>query len=193
MKVIILGYTKKQTKIFSFLKKKKIKFIEFGQKNIDLKIINKKNLVLSFGYRKIIHNKILKKLHKPIVNLHISYLPYNRGSHPAFWAFLDKTPSGVTIHELDKGIDTGKIIFQKKIKFKLDRYLTFSKSHKMLINELEYLFYRHYKSLINYSYKSKFHDAKGTFHYKKNLPKNLNSFDEKISHYLKKTTLEKCD
>ena len=69
---------------------------------------------MSFGYRKIIHNKILKKLHKPIVNLHISYLPYNRGSHPAFWAFLDRTPSGVTIHELDKGIDTGKIIFQKK-------------------------------------------------------------------------------
>ena len=184
MKVIILGYKKKQTKIFSFLKKKNIEVIELGQKNLDSKIIDKRDLVLSFGYRKIINTKILKKLHRPIVNLHISYLPYNRGSHPNFWSFIDKTPSGVTIHELNKGIDTGKIIFQKKIKFQIDRYLTFHKSYKILISEAERLFYRHYKSLINCSYKTKLQKGKGTFHYKKNLPKNFNSWDIKILHYL---------
>lgn len=186
MKVIILRFKKKQTKIFWFLKKSKIKVIELGQRNIDLKIIDKNDLVLSFGYRKIIKNEIIKRLHRPIINLHISYLPYNRGSHPNFWSFLEKTPSGVTIHELEKGIDTGKIIFQKKIKFKLDRYLTFYKSYKILINEIEHLFFRHYKSLINHSYKIKLQDVKGTFHLKKNLPKNLKSWNMNIKNYLEK-------
>mgnify|MGYP001260347793 CR=1 FL=1 len=183
MKVIILGFGKK-TKIISFLKKKNIEVIELGQKKIDLKMINKRDLVLSFGYRKIISDKILKKLHRPIINLHISYLPYNRGAHPNFWSFIDNTPPGVTIHELDKGIDTGKIIFQKKIKFQLDGHLTFHKSYKILISEVEHLFYRHYKSLINYSYKTKLQKGNGTFHYSKNLPKNFNSWDVKILHYL---------
>lgn len=184
MKVIILGFKKKQTKIVSFLKRKNIKIIEFGQRNLDLKIIDKNDFVLSFGYRKIIKNEIIKKLRRPIINLHISYLPYNRGSHPNFWSFIEKTPSGVTIHELDRGIDTGKIIFQKKIKFKLDSHLTFYKSYKILINEIEKLFFRHYKSLINHTYKTKLQHAKGTIHQKKNLPKKLKSWNTNIRKFL---------
>ena len=189
MKVIILGFTKKQTKIFSFLKKKKINVVGFGQKSIYLNKIHKTDLILSFGYRKIIKTNILKKLDRPIINLHISYLPYNRGSHPNFWSFIDKTPSGITIHELDKGVDTGKIIFQKKIKFKIDGSLTFYKSYKILIEEIENLFFRHYKSLINKNYKTRLQRTKGTFHYKKDLPKNLDSWNIKIADYLKKILL----
>ena len=32
----------------------------------------------------------------------------------------------------------------------------------------------HYKSLINYNYKTKLQEAKGTFYYKKNIPKKFN-------------------
>ena len=186
MKVILLGFKKKQSKIYSFLKKKKIKIIEIGQKNIDLKKIDKNDLILSFGYRKIIKKKFLKKLRRPIINLHISYLPYNRGSYPNFWSFIDKTPSGVTIHEIDKGIDTGKIIFQKKINFKVDKYLTFKKTYKILINEIELLFFKHYKSLIHYTYKAKSQKTQGTYHSKKSLPKNLKSWNKNIKDYLKR-------
>ena len=45
----------------------------------------------------------------------MSFLPYNRGSHPNFWSFIDDTPKGITIHEIDEGADTGNIVFQKKI------------------------------------------------------------------------------
>ena len=53
----------------------------------------------------------------------MSYLPYNRGAHPNFWSFVNNTVKGVTIHEIDQGIDTGKIILQKSIKFDLKKNL----------------------------------------------------------------------
>jgi hypothetical protein len=75
------------------------------------------DLIISFGYRHIISKEIIKSVNCPIINLHISYLPYNRGAHPNFWSFYDKTPSGVTIHLVNEGIDTGPIIYQRHIIF----------------------------------------------------------------------------
>lgn len=49
----------------------------------------------------------------------MSYLPYNKGTHPNYWSFIENTPKGVMIHEIDKGIDTGNIIVQKKIKLNI--------------------------------------------------------------------------
>ena len=63
--------------------------------------------------------KLLKNSKNNIINLHISYLPYNRGAHPNFWSFVENTPSGVSIHQVDSGIDTGKIVIQKQINFNL--------------------------------------------------------------------------
>ena len=37
------------------------------------------------------------------------------GQDPNLWSFIEDTPKGVTIHEIDEGIDTGDIIFQKEI------------------------------------------------------------------------------
>lgn len=63
--------------------------------------------------------KILKKLVKVpdlnILNTHPSYLPYNRGKHPYYWALMDGTPFGATIHRVDAGIDTGSILWRKQI------------------------------------------------------------------------------
>jgi len=47
------------------------------------------------------------------VNLHPAYLPYNRGKHPNFWCLVDGTPPGVTLHAVDRGIDTGPVLAQK--------------------------------------------------------------------------------
>ncbi|MCL0081308.1 hypothetical protein M1N64_03665 [Peptococcaceae bacterium] len=41
------------------------------------------------------------------INLHISFLPWNRGADPNFWSFIENAPVGVSIHYLDEGIDTG--------------------------------------------------------------------------------------
>ena len=72
------------------------------------------DLIVSFGYRHILRSDFINKCGCPIANLHISYLPFNRGAHPNFWSFYDDTPSGVSIYLIDEGIDTGPILFQKK-------------------------------------------------------------------------------
>lgn len=77
----------------------------------------KPHLVISYNYRHIIKPEIIKAAHGNIINLHISMLPWNRGSSPNLWSFIDDTPKGVTIHVLDEGLDTGDILLQKEIFF----------------------------------------------------------------------------
>ena len=79
--------------------------------------------------------------------MHISYLPYNRGSHPNFWSFYDKTPSGVSIHIVDKGIDTGPIVAQKYVNFN-NKDDTFIKTYNVLKIEIENLFLDILESLL---------------------------------------------
>lgn len=49
------------------------------------------------------------------LNFHPSYLPYNRGKHYNFWAIVESVPFGVTLHFVNKGVDTGDIAFQSII------------------------------------------------------------------------------
>ena len=86
-----------------------------------------------------INKKILKIAKRPILNLHISYLPCNRGSQPVFWSFVENTPKGITIHEINKEIDMGYIIFRKKYVFK-KKNLTLKEAYLFLIKEIEKLY-----------------------------------------------------
>jgi methionyl-tRNA formyltransferase len=50
------------------------------------------------------------------LNVHPSLLPANRGPDPLFWTFHDgHHETGVTIHRMDEGLDTGPIVAQEKI------------------------------------------------------------------------------
>ena len=49
------------------------------------------------------------------LNLHPSFLPYNKGWNTPSWAILDKTPYGATLHFMDQTLDEGDIIHQKRI------------------------------------------------------------------------------
>ncbi len=68
---------------------------------------------VSHGYRLILRRPVLDQL--PIVNLHIAYLPYNRGADPTLWSVLEDSPAGVTIHYMDEGVDTGDVIAQREV------------------------------------------------------------------------------
>ena len=70
--------------------------------------------------------------------MHISYLPFNKGYYPNLWSHLDSTPSGVSIHEIDKGIDTGKILKKKWLKIENDWSLlrTYCEVLELASNEL---------------------------------------------------------
>lgn len=100
---------------------------------------NKKfDFLISYGYRHILKNDILSRFPDKAINLHISYLPWNRGADPNLWSFIDKTPKGVTLHYIDLGVDTGDIIAQKEIVF--DKNETLSTSYQKLKFLVESLF-----------------------------------------------------
>jgi methionyl-tRNA formyltransferase len=49
------------------------------------------------------------------VNLHPSYLPYNRGQYPNVWSIVERTPAGASLHYLDEGVDTGDLIARRRV------------------------------------------------------------------------------
>lgn len=76
------------------------------------------DIIIVHGTR-IISQKILSATPAIFLNIHAGITPKYRGSHGAYWALAnkDKENCGVTVHVVDKGIDTGGILGQKKIPF----------------------------------------------------------------------------
>ena len=137
--------------------------------------------IISYGYRHIIPKSVLNSTNNPIINLHISYLPYNRGAHPNYWSIIDNTPTGVTIHFMDEGIDTGPILVQKKCYFDIDH--TLRTSYSLLKSEIELLFYKNFDKIVSNEIKPRSQTGIGTFHQKKDLPLNVN-WDTKIKNLI---------
>ncbi|WNS75209.1 formyltransferase family protein [Bacillus sp. DTU_2020_1000418_1_SI_GHA_SEK_038] len=137
MKVLLLGPYREN--IIEFLntfndvvihKEEKIEEHELIKENVDY--------IISYGYRYIIPKSVVNLYEGKIINLHISFLPWNRGADPNLWSFLEDTPKGVTIHYIDVGLDTGDIIAQQRVDFLEDE--TLSSSYQKLTNEIESLF-----------------------------------------------------
>lgn len=71
------------------------------------------DLTVSYTYRYILSEEHLSNLDNNVVNLHTSFLPFNRGASPNIWSIADDTPRGVTLHYMDKELDKGFIIAQR--------------------------------------------------------------------------------
>jgi len=74
------------------------------------------DVVVVVGTR-IIGERVLSAVPAPFVNIHAGITPLYRGVHGGYWSLVERDPShcGVTIHLLDKGIDTGGILAQVRI------------------------------------------------------------------------------
>jgi len=104
--------------------------------------------VVSYNYRYIINRNIIEMFPKKIINLHISLLPWNRVASPNVWSFIEDTPKGVTIHHVDKGLDTGDILFQRQIFFDED-VETLATSYNKLHVEIQQLFQENWEAIKN--------------------------------------------
>lgn len=74
------------------------------------------DLVVLAGFMKILPPVFVQALKGKLINTHPSLLPNFPGAHAvrdALTAKVDKT--GVTIHLVDEGVDTGEIIIQQEI------------------------------------------------------------------------------
>ena len=98
--------------------KNKIDYVKSINSNIARRLIESHSsiYVIVSGTR-IISKKTLSIKEKYFINLHAGITPKYRGVHGAYWAFVnnDISNQGVTLHYVDPGVDTGKIIAQSKI------------------------------------------------------------------------------
>ena len=80
-----------------------------------LKKINPDIIIVS-GTR-IISKKVIDSVGCRFINLHAGITPKYRGVHGTYWALANKDSenSGVTVHFVDEGIDTGNIIYQSRV------------------------------------------------------------------------------
>ena len=71
----------------------------------------KPDIGISAGYRHLFARDDIALFPKGIVNVHTSLLPTGRGAHPNAWALYEGLHlTGVTLHQVDEGVDTGPIL-----------------------------------------------------------------------------------
>ena len=103
------------------LKKNKIPKIQLKQsinhqKSIELLKAYKPDLLVSILGNQIFKSEVIKLAPQGCINLHTSLLPKYRGLMPTFWVMKNEEQyTGVSVFFVDKGIDTGPIIVQKKV------------------------------------------------------------------------------
>lgn len=68
--------------------------------------------LISVQYDRILKNDWLALPTNDSLNLHFSLLPKLRGCYPTKWAIIEGINTGVTLHSIDLGIDTGDIFDQ---------------------------------------------------------------------------------
>jgi methionyl-tRNA formyltransferase len=106
MNILFLGYGRQSTSIIDAVVAVGHNAVHTSEKLSADIFSTAWDIVISFGYRHIIKKEEFIKLAAPVINLHISHLPKNRGAHPNFWAhyeaFCSKhfMPNGKNYHSI---------------------------------------------------------------------------------------------
>lgn len=111
-----------------------------------IKILKKEapDLIIVNGTR-IISQKVLSSVKATFVNTHVGITPKYRGVHGGYWSLVNKDYDncGVTVHLVDKGIDTGGVLYQdlitisKKDNFNTYPYLQISKGIQLMFKVID--------------------------------------------------------
>jgi len=95
------------------------KFVDrVRQLKVDLAIVN--------SYSMILPEDLLREFSQGGFNVHGSLLPRNRGANPIQWALIKgEKVTGVTLHRIEKTVDSGAIVSQRKVKIRFwDSWIT---------------------------------------------------------------------
>lgn len=93
-------------------------FIEY------LKALNPE-LLVTVHFERLICPELIKVPTNGCINIHPSLLPQYKGLAPQHWPIINgDKETGITIHYIDEGMDTGKIILQEKIEIAPDEYIS---------------------------------------------------------------------
>ncbi len=199
---LLLGYVPEQTKVYELLSQAGYQ-VAYTAEMVTAAQLQRYDLVLSYGYRHLLKSDLLAALERPIINLHIALLPFNRGAAPNFWSFYENTPSGVTMHLIDAGTDTGPILAQRiklwaapklttqsapEIKAQYERtggaavgFLSFARTYTALRTEMEALLAQHLNALSIDAQSPLTQLSGGTYHKMAQLPAAFSGYDATIA------------
>ncbi|GHU60925.1 hypothetical protein FACS1894121_1710 [Bacteroidia bacterium] len=85
----------------------------------------KPDFLITAHFEKLIKKELINIPSVGCLNLHPSLLPHYRGMSPQHWPIINgEKETGVTVHYIDEGIDTGNILLQEKIKLNDAMYVS---------------------------------------------------------------------
>jgi len=74
------------------------------------------DLIVVSGFRKLLGKRVIRSARLGAINAHLSLLPLYRGPDPVYWVLRNREAgTGVTIHFIDEGIDSGDIVTQQRL------------------------------------------------------------------------------
>lgn len=170
MRILFLSNNSNTRSLINWLKNTAEEEVIIRNEKISKKDITEINphFLISYNYKFIIKKEVLELLPNRVINLHISLLPYNKGSNPNIWSFLEDTPKGVTIHLVDEGLDTGNILVQKELLIDENKE-TLRSSYELLHREIQTLFIENWENIKNGEIVSKPQTQGGSIHSKKDF------------------------
>ena len=176
--IIIIDSKSNKSYVNQVKKLKVAKKIYFANKDFSKKLKNylKENisLILSFWWPYILKREYISLTKFGIINPHSAYLPFERGVHSYVYSILRDHPKGVTLHFMDKPVDAGLIIKQKKIATK--PFITGGELEVVLREELINFYSSLFKKICNLNFKKnklkKININKYFQNFRKDLDKN---------------------
>lgn len=151
-------------------------FLKYARDN-DIKIVSLDEvyeiedlIFISLEFDKILKPYLFKS--KRLYNIHFSLLPKYKGMYTSYWPIRNgEIVSGVTLHQIDEGIDTGDIICQRG--FEVDLEMTSKELYLKYIEQGIELVKDNFESIIKGNYSLKQQDYKySSYNSKKSLDYN---------------------
>ncbi len=169
---IAVVVTVSENKIFELAKQNNITCLIYNSSEDLVKTLKELNTDFDLGimawWPKIIKEPLISYPKNGFLNTHPSLLPYNRGKNYNFWALVEECPFGVTIHEVESGVDSGAIIAQDKIEY--DWEDNGETMYKKAFSGMIELLKKSYPDIRKLDYKKTKQDfSKGSFHHSKEL------------------------
>jgi methionyl-tRNA formyltransferase len=99
---------------------------------------HKIDMLVCCSYSMLIRPDVLEIVKYNAINIHSSLLPKNRGPNPTQWSIIKgEKNTGVTMHYMDCGLDTGNIICQEKVSIEDDdSWVSVSKKLDLATNKI---------------------------------------------------------
>lgn len=134
------------------------------------------HLTISYTYSFILKEDVIAALNNNVVNLHNSYLPFDRGASPNLWNILEGSPRGVSIHYVNAELDKGDLIAQQLVPLKLNT--TLKSSYEQLDTAVKELFKELFPNYTYWESMRKVCRGRGSYHRENDFKRIKDSLGE---------------